>query len=406
MATDAEIEDALAGRFGPVVFRIESQRLNLAGINIGFITDAVVSVRVSLDNLQPVARQAQFTILPEFLPADWDSTNELVKVVMKLTVDTEYDTDIDIGVFKWEDAARSQAPGADQGDVPEPEPPPGPPAATTTTGPGSQIMSVAASDASPTILGQALRDENFTIAAGQNYITEVETILDSHGLRHALPANAAVTPVIFTWEPGTTDLDICNALLWAINHYALFTVADGELQTRERIDVGVDAVSGVGSQFYGTSEEPRMIVPPWQESAVVQGVLNRLALVVEDPRRAPIAVTAESQDPANIASTVATGIVNGERVVADRILDAPTLSDVVEYELRQEANRAEPVEFRTVLDPRRGPREFYRIFIFENDVALVNNTYWQAMSWSMDLVPGAIMSHKLIPAVDWAITEV
>lgn len=365
VATAAEIASALSGRYGPIVMArgAEVRDVTTYGLTAD-ISTAIRSVVLEHSNDRAVQRTAVFTVLPELLPGGTAfDTDVHVSVVFKLLVNGTFE-DLPVGLFHWDRVTRERAPGG-------------------------ELWAVAASD--PTMqLQEAIREDPYTIAAGTNYVTAIETLLTARGLRHNIPGAVHVTPIAFTWDPETPELEIVNGLLAGINYYPISADSEGVMVSRERVDPSTE----VGDVLYASDGEPRLLIPPMVMEPDDTRWPNHLHVIVDDPARAPVSVTRVNDDPSSIVSTVAKGATTFRNLDGDRTPDTTVMQEIADFELRQWAGRARPATIRTHLDPRRGPYEFYRLSIqnYESD------TLWRALGWSMALEPGARMTHRIVAA--------
>lgn len=394
--TASEIEDALAGRRGSVHL---SYLFEQRGRDFSFqadLTRAVVSGEISLDNNRAVIRTATFMLLPERLPPGFDMASDNIAVRAKLLVPVYRpgygtvppgiriaETIIPMGLFhldapkkRYEDNGRS-------------------------------MQNVEASDLTSLLL-TAKTPVPYTVASGAGYIAEVRKVLDIVGVQHSLPDTADVTPVAMAWAPGTSYGQITSDLLLGINHYPLWANGTGVFVTRERVRPETEG----GNQIYSTASEPRLLISPFEKSEDRSRWANRVVVVIDDPRRTAGYALRVNNDPASAVSVASLTPAGQEPVVnpdppisGGRVVDLLTADEIADFELKDRSARSLPGTINTFPDPRRGPREFYKLTIEDVET----DTLWRAESWRYSLTPGESagdMSHDVSQIVPFTTSPV
>lgn len=382
MASAAEIEAALAGRYGPVRLSYRFEQRSASYAFEADLTAAVADATIDLDNNRPVVRTAVFTIDPERMPIGFNPSSDHIAVQALLLVPT------------YRSGTASQPPGYNIEEVTIAmglfglEAP-----RRTYASNGRQLWQVEASDLSALLL-TAKTSTPYTVASGANYITAVTTVLGFLGLRHSFGASASVTPVAFTWGPGTPYLDIVNALLAGLNWYPIWCDATGVFTSRVRSA----PESETANATYTTAAEPRLLVSPFEKSQDVTRWANRIACVIDDPRRTAayaLRVNNDATSVISVASLTATGqqpVVNSDPAISGgRVLDLTTADSICVFELKDRAIRSLPGVVTTFPDPRRGPREFYSLTIENVETAAL----WRAESWRYQIGGQNDMQHQV-----------
>lgn len=359
--TAAEIADALAGRFGPVSLRLRYQQRDHDFVLQADLSNAVVAASIELDNHRSIIRTARFTIDADAMPAGFDPANDHIAIILELLVGGAFEP-IPMGLFHL--------------DVPK----------EIHESDGREIWEVEASDMTTHLL-QNRTEAPYTVAAGTNYVTAIETILDLLDLNHNLPAVALTTPVAFTWGPGVPFYDIVRDLAFAMNRFMPWPDERGVFTTIERVDPS----SVTPNYSPSTTVEPRMIREPFEKSEDRTRWANRIVSLIDNPLRAPEFSLRVNDDPTSPISTVTTGATITEELNGSRVADTPTNEAIVEYEIADRAARAEMALLRTNFDPRRKAHESYELTVETEEVA----TLWRVDGWRLELEPEATMEHRL-----------
>lgn len=378
----AQIEDALAGRHGAVRL---SYRFQQRDVHFNFQADlsaAFTDAAIELDNDRAVVRTAQFTIDAEEMPVGFDPSLDNVAVIALLEVPV-----YDAGASPpgWYPEQVEIPMGLYRLDVPEREFNPN----------EHQTWRVAAS----AIEGQLLTAKTptpYTVPSGTNYLTAVGQLIALLGFDYTFASIADTTPVAFTWAPGTPYLQIINDLLFGVNWYPLYSTGTGVLTSRERTTISSETATAT----YSTEAEPRMVASPFQKSIDRTRWANRIASVIDDPRRAAsyaLRINNDPDSPISVAALTPTGslpVINTDSespLSGGRVVDATTNDEIVQFELRDRNARAQPGTLRTFPDPRRGPHEFYSVTIENEEVSQL----WRCESWNLNLANGSLMEHKI-----------
>lgn len=368
--TEAELADALAGRRGAVATRFrfyhaDNNNAWLADLTPAFVAPACT---ISLDNDRPILRTANFTLRPAMMPEDFDYLTSNVAVFADVKIIDQW-WRFQIGLFRLDQPNESL-------DV------------------TNDVITVPVTDLS-ILLMQPFSGVPYTVPVGTNYITAVETVIDTIGLRHNLPANAAVTPIAFTWQPGTPYLTIINELLGGINFFNIWSDVYGVFTSRERIAPS----SETPAVAYRTSQEPRMLRKPLARQKTSVRPPNRIIASIQDPLRAGGAGVAENADAASPSSLVYVDVSLQEYGV-DRIASELLAALWAAYELRKATGKGQTINLSTHFDPRRDAQEAYLLTYFDHEV----ETQHRVAAWDMSLGAGAPMRHRIESAPVLSVT--
>lgn len=253
------------------------------------------------------------------------------------------------------------------------------------------------------VLVKKKADVPYTVAAGTRYVDAVTALVASLGLSVSLPITGDVTPVNFMWGPGTLYADIANQLLEAINWFPLWVDQQGVFRSTARVAPHQES----SAVTYSTLAEPKMVLASgntvgWKRLSNRAKLPNKVVVLQSDPYRTPGYGARQNDDPISRISTGAQGITQPEVVDNYRVLDLTMCGSIADYLIRDAACRAEPAELVTMIDPRRGNREFCTLAL----EALEDNTLWRIRAWAYELRAGAQMRLSLDKAIAITVTTV
>lgn len=374
--TASEIADALAGRNGPVNLRYRFQQRDTDFNFIADLSAAVTDGSIEVNNDRAVVRTATFSIIPERMPAAFNASRDNLAVIGLLLVPTyqggsswlTQEVEIPAGLFRIDAPEQSYRPNSNDQWV------------------------VQASDMTVNLL-TAKFTTPYTVASGTNYITAVEAIINLLGLRHSFAAVADTTPVSLTWAPGMTYWQAITDLLFGINWYAPWADATGVFTSRERIDPATETAAVI----YDTTAEPRMVTPPFTKSPNTSRYANRIAVVIDDPRRTAdyaLRVNNDPDSPISVVSLSSGGypVVNSDPSLSGgRVVNIATAQEIADFELKDRSCRSEGGSIKTFGDPRRGPHESYQLTVG----SVVSGELWRALGWKLALAADAVMDHSI-----------
>lgn len=228
--------------------------------------------------------------------------------------------------------------------------------------------------------------DRYVVPAGTNYVTAIGTVLTSAGFAtNTVAATSLVTPAAVEWEPGTSKLQIVNALLAAINYETL-------------------SMDPFGNPTAGPYETPDVANVLWayaldSASLVRQGTSTVLDLFnvpnvfvgfVSQPDRPTLRSVITNSDPTSPLSTVR----RGRSIV--KVLDAQQTQDVADQatldakvaRARDEATQQyESIEFSTGIMPMHDDSD---VVTFDYGAGV--NRY-REVGWELELRAGGAMKH-------------
>lgn len=233
--------------------------------------------------------------------------------------------------------------------------------------------------------------DRYTVAAGTNYITAVQTLLTNAGITaQNLTATTSVLPTALDWAPGTPKLTIINALLSAINYRSLWFNEAGQAIAQPYVSPSVRA-----SDYTYIDDSQSVTFPEVEQGLDLFGVANKWVLVVTEPDQSVITSTYTNSNSASPTSTVN----RGRTIVDFRTDTAPdqVSLDAKVQRLAFEASQVyEQTNFETAIMPMHS----------ENDVVTLTfsvlgiSAKYSEVSWTYDLVAGARMKHQIRRVVD------
>lgn len=232
----------------------------------------------------------------------------------------------------------------------------------------------------------------YALPAGANVTTAVSTLLGSLPRagtvavpRVNITRGLLALPAAREWEPGTTKLSIVNDLLGAINYESLSFDETGAAIVRP-----YRAPSTRTEEYVYADDAVGLIVPNVKQGADLFTIANKWVLVVSEPDRPPLVASFTNSDPGSPTSTVRRGRTIVDFRTEIEAVNQGTL-DAKVARLAEEASQVyESVEFTTALMPIHSGNDVYRI----RYAPLAINARYSEHTWSMNLAPGATMTHR------------
>ncbi len=360
MATAIQISDALSGVRGPVVYSVAYQRRTHDNLFVEDITEGVIDCTITLDNTRLTTRSANFAIDALALP-NLDVEEDHIGVILSLLVEGVLET-FQLGLFHFYDPEE-------------------------TFNPNSHVLNMQAVDLSMHLIeGQS--SDPYTVGSSTNYVAAVETVLDSLNLQHNIVQTSEVTPIEFTWAPGTAWMEIVNILLAGINYYPIWADETGTFTSQVRLDF---ADSGITVDIPYT--DANLIVPPFTLNRPTKRVTNEVVVLIDDPARAPFFSKVTNTDGSSPAGTP-----NRNDAIVQTVkdlsltLDEAMATTIAKQDLKEAAWTTQTATLHTMLDPRRGPHELYSIFLPDG---ISSAERWAQIGWVMPLEIGAAMTHTV-----------
>lgn len=217
------------------------------------------------------------------------------------------------------------------------------------------------------------------------YTGVIDHILTEADLpRKITPSNAAI-PVVKEWEAGTNKREIINDLLDAINYESLSFDEDGYAVIKPYV-----SPQERGAEFVYRDDELSVMYPEVMQELDLFSIPNRWILSVSDPDRDNLTVTFTNADPASPTSTVRRGRVITEFLQEQDADSEATLIEKASRLAFESSQVYEAIEFDTGMMPFHSGNDVYHLAY---DPLGINGQYSE-VSWEMDLVAGAKMSHR------------
>lgn len=357
--------EALTGLYGPVVMRFRYEERTRKNNLVRDVTEAIQSCSVALDNDRAILRTAKFSIRGDLLPAQFNAADNCIAVFMEVMVNLIW-IRYQIGLFYLDkpEKLRDSSYPAEQWEID-------------------------ASDVS-VLIWRALVQTVFKVPSGTLYSDSISSICGLIGLNYSIPSGYSVASDQL-WGPGTSYGEIMDELAISQNWFTPYATNTGTITTSERIP----PYSALPNVIYDSTSEPRFILDV-PDRSFREGVdrtqhPNRIAIVVDDPYRAPFFALRQNDDPQSPISTVIIGQTIHEEKALPRMIDSTIAGQFAQYRLLIEDADSQPVTIQTILDPRRMEHETYRV-TFEN---AVTQQLYNVRSWSMKLEPGSSMEHQI-----------
>lgn len=238
--------------------------------------------------------------------------------------------------------------------------------------------------------GMVLRDDKvedrYTIAAGVNYIAEVDTLLASAGIAETnLTPTDKTLPTGREWDPGTSKGRIIGDLLAAINYRSLYFDAGGIAVAEPYV-----SPSEAAPRHLYATDDASLILPEAEEELDLFEVANKWVLYTSEPDLLPLTASYTNTNPNSPTSTVRRGrtIVDFRQVEA---ADQATLDARVQRLASEASQVYTAVDFDTGIVADHGDAD---VIDFIHDGLGISARYVEH-TWSMQLKAGAEMRHRI-----------
>lgn len=240
---------------------------------------------------------------------------------------------------------------------------------------------------SPLYLAQRSKLEGvYTIPAGTNYITAIQTLLVESGITEYEAEETALVMATERqdWEEGTSRLDVINELLAEINYNSAWPDLEGKIHLTKYTPPNNGNIKHTYRQG-----EYSVLTPEYKASTDLFGKPNVFKCICDNPElAAPLVATAVNDDPNSKFSTVSLGarVLFLERV--DNVPDLETLQERADNLRIKSLQTTQEVEFTTALMPGH---ETYDTVALDNGeiTGIYTETEWRA---TMDAA--GLMVHK------------
>lgn len=239
--------------------------------------------------------------------------------------------------------------------------------------------------------GLILRDDKvgtrYTVAAGTNVITAVDTLLSDAGItQRNLVSTTETMPVARDWDPGTSRAKIIGDLLSSINYRSLYFNAAGYAVAEPYMQ---PASRPVGYTY--TTTQDSIIRPAAVHEHDLFSIPNKWVAVVSEPDKVPLSATYTNTNPDSPTSTVSRGrtiteILQTQEATSQAVLDAKVQRAAFEASQIYEA-----VEISTAIMPHHEDADLVELEYPD----LVSRSRFVEHTWEMDLRAGGEMKHRL-----------
>lgn len=235
-----------------------------------------------------------------------------------------------------------------------------------------------------------LRDDKvtdrYTIAAGTNYITAINSLVSGLGFTVNATPTTKTLPVARDWDPGTSRLEILNELLTAVNYESAFFDEEGTLVCRP-----YKSPADRASEYTYVTGPYSLIGGEVEQTIDLFAIPNKWTVVVSNADQTPISATYTNSSVSSPTSTVNRGRTIVDFRTEQDIADQATLNAFVARLAFEASQVYEIIEFETPLMPVHQNGDVYSLDIPGMDVLATYSEH----TWSLPLQVGAMMGHKI-----------
>jgi len=236
------------------------------------------------------------------------------------------------------------------------------------------------------VLTQCKTENVLHLSAGINYIQAVEQLLIAAGISLILatPSSAVLATDREDWPVGTSYLKIINALLAEINYDSVFFDSYGIaiLRPAKKPDPG-----SIDHQY---GPDKAVLERPCSIETDIFDRANVFVVICSNPDlEQPLVSRAENTNPMSALSTFCRGRKVTKIATVNNIPDQAALDEYAQRLCLESMMTVETFTLRTANMPGHGVRDTIAVD-HPNAFGL-----FQEVSWHLDLVPGATMTHTI-----------
>jgi hypothetical protein len=212
----------------------------------------------------------------------------------------------------------------------------------------------------------------YSVAAGENAIAKVITILTSCGLtRYSLPDAGTLFTVARTWPADKSKLEIVNDILNGIGYYTIWADRQGILTSRPYFELAsaepaLRLFSGEGGQ----------VIEAIEQEGVYEGVANKVIVYKENTQGNPIIVRRTNTSPLSPVSTVNLGRTITKVIKDTNIASVTVARAMASAALETSASFTNKLKVITMPLPDRELHEVYDLAIYNKQGKPVGFGLW------------------------------
>lgn len=239
------------------------------------------------------------------------------------------------------------------------------------------------------VLHDHIGEARFVALQGSRFTSVVAAVLADAGIADfVIEPSDAVLPINRDWEPGTNKLHIINDLLGAMNYRSLYFDSYGVARCEKYF-----TPEETGEQHvYFDDEQSIYVGDEVTHNMDLFNIANKWVLWVSELETELFSVYE------NVSPNSPTSTFNRKRVITDFRREDPAVPDQASLDAlarryAQEASQVlEIIEVDTRLMPNHSDRDVIR---FRSSQLGVPSSLFAEHEWSMELVAGAKMRHRL-----------
>lgn len=226
-------------------------------------------------------------------------------------------------------------------------------------------------------------DKGYSIAAGTNIVTAINTILTAAGItRTAITATSMTNDVAFSWKVGTTKLTVVNDLLASMGYYPIYAAKDGTLTSQRYVSANDLQVATT----YDTTSEanPVRIIRQVQMNPQFDKVVNKVVVVRQGPNQEVITVTRTNMNTDSPTSIPNLGMTIAKVINDSKVVDHASARALAIKTLEAGSYVYERWKITTTADVERNPYEAYHATIVDAyGNTLIDNKFY-CTEWTLD----------------------
>ena len=235
-------------------------------------------------------------------------------------------------------------------------------------------------------------DTGYSVAAGTNMVTAINTILSGAGItRYAIAATTMTATVAYSWKAGTPKIAVVNDLLAAMGYFPIYAANDGTLISQPYISVNdMDVATTYDTT---TADNSVRIIRQVQMEPQFDKVVNKVTVIRQGPNQSSIVLTRRNMNTDSPTSIQNLGVTIAKVVNDSKVIDTASARRLAIKTLEEGSYVYERWKITTTADVERNPYEAYHVKIVDAYGNTLTDNKFLCTEWSLDF--SGVMSHTL-----------
>lgn len=237
-------------------------------------------------------------------------------------------------------------------------------------------------------------ENGYSVAAGTNVVTAVETILTSAGFtRFAIAQSSRSLVNAVSWKAGTSKLSVINDLLTGAGYYSLYCLKDGRFSS---MPYRPDNNPTVQVTYDTDVHNYIQVVKNITLDTTPDRIANKIVVIKDNANEDPIVVTKINNSPVSPTSTINLGMTIAKVYTDSQIIDQEAAEVRAQQLLDVASQQYHKLTLATFPDVEREPtNEVYQLNIRDSSGEIAVSGIWRCRGWKIGFTPNQMMTHDL-----------